>query len=145
MSRRVKLAALAAALILLLSLSSLALGVSLKKGATYAGVVLRPAGLPLSLKVSSSGRSVTAHMITLPQFCEGGSAGTKQITKPATISQSGSFVAHISYEFEPEHKIIAKLTLTGKFSGKKATGRAKSEFLLAKQCNGSTSFTARTK
>ncbi len=136
---------LALALVLALSVSSIALAVSLKKGATYNGKVARAPGLPLSLKVSSSGRTVTAKMVTIPAYCEGGGAGTKPITKAASISKSGSFVAKISYEFVPTHKIIEKLTLSGKFSGKKVTGKATSEFLLAKQCNGATTFTAKTK
>lgn len=132
-------------LLLGLAFTSIALAVSLKKGATYAGKVAKAPGLPLSLKVSSSGKTVTASMFTIPAFCEGGGAGTKQITKPASISKSGSFVAKISYEFVPEHKIIEKLTLSGKFSGKKASGKATSEFLVAKQCNGATTFTAKAK
>ncbi len=112
------------------------------KGAKYAGTTVQGKE-PISLKVSSSGKSVTVSIETAPAFCQGGSAGTRQITKPAAISAGGSFKGSISYEFTPEHKITAKLFFSGKFSGHTAKGTARSEFLLAKQCDGSTSFSAK--
>jgi hypothetical protein len=45
----------------------------------------------------------------------------------------------------PTHKNTARLIFSGKFSGKTVKGTARSEFLLAKQCSGSTNFTAKGK
>ena len=133
-------------LALTLAFASIGLAVPLKKGGTYAGKTVHQPTEALSLKVASSGRTVTANMVFPPQFCElGGGVGTKQITAPASISGSGSFHARISYEFTLTHKIVARVNITGRFSGKKATGKLSSEFPLAKQCNGTTSFSARAK
>jgi hypothetical protein len=112
------------------------------KGAKYTGTTAHSSE-PISLKVSANGRSVTVSAAFAPLYCEGGGAGTRQITKPAVISTSGAFKGDIAYEFAPEHKITAKLLFSGKFSGHTVKGTARSEFLLAKQCNGSTSFSAK--
>jgi len=112
------------------------------RGAKYTGTTVQ-GKQPIGLKVAASGKSVTVSIETAPAFCQGGSAGTRQITKPATISAGGSFKGSISYEFEPEKKITAKLYFSGRFSGRTVKGTARSEFLLAKECDGSTSFTAK--
>jgi hypothetical protein len=111
------------------------------KGAKYTGTTARDSQ-PISFKVSTSGKSVTVSIAFAPMYCQGGGAGTVQVTKPAAISHSGSFKSTIAYEFAPEHKITSKLYVSGKFSGNKVKGTARSEFLLAKQCDGSTSFSA---
>ena len=137
--------ALALAVVLLLAGGTLAFAAALKKGASYTGSTVKGSE-PISLKVSSSGRTVTASIAFAPQFCEnGGGVGTKQITKPASISKSGSFQAKISYEFAPEHSIIATLEISGKFSGAKVSGKTTSAFKVAKQCDGTTSFSAKAR
>jgi hypothetical protein len=78
-------------------------------------------------------------------LCEGGGAPERQITKPASISKRGSFSASIAYEFIFTHKITAKLFFKGKFAGHAVKGTARSEFVLAKGCDGSTTFSAKTK
>jgi hypothetical protein len=113
------------------------------KGAKYTGTTVRD-GQPISLKVSSSGKSVSVSVAFAPLYCEGGGTGTVQISKPAAISHNGSFKDTIAYEFTPEHKITSKLYVSGKFSGGKVKGSARSEFPLAKQCDGSTTFSAST-
>jgi hypothetical protein len=141
--RRTSLSLLLATAALLL-LAALAIATPLKKNATYKGTTAHD-GLPISFKVSSSGKTAKANMMVAPAYCEGGSAGVIQLTKPASISSKGAFKGTISYEFAPEHKIIAKAYFSGKFSGKSVKGTLRSEFLLAKQCSGSTTFSAKTK
>ena len=132
-------------LALTLAFASIGLAGALKKGGTYSGTTVRDKQ-PISLKVSRSGKTVTTSIAFAPQFCEnGGAVGSLQLTKPATISKSGSFQAKITYEFTPTHAIIATLTISGKFSGKSVTGRTTSAFTSAKQCNGTTSFSAKAK
>lgn len=142
MSRRSHRAlALLAVLVVAPALTATALAAKATKGATYKGTTVHDQ-VPISLKVSSSGRSVTATSPSPPLYCQGGGGGVKQIAKPASISKSGAFKTVIVYEFVPEHKITAKLFLSGNFYGRTAQGIARSEFLLAKQCNGTTEFTA---
>jgi hypothetical protein len=140
------------ALLALLATAAVALAAGPKKGATYTGATVRGKE-PITLKVSSSGRAVTASVVFPPLYCEGGGGGTRQITKPAAISKSGGFSATIAYEFIPAHKVVTKLYVSGRFSGKTVKGSARSEFGLLsaealrslKRCDGSTSFAARTK
>jgi hypothetical protein len=140
------------ALLALLATAAVALAAGPKKGATYTGATVQNKE-PITLKVSSSGRTVRASVVSAPLYCEGGGGGERQITKPATISKSGRFSATIAYEFIPTHKVVTKLYISGRFSGKTVKGSARSEFGLLnaaalrnlKQCDGSTSFTARTR
>ena len=140
-----------AAAALLLS-ATLALAAGPKKGASYTGTTVQNKE-PITLKVSHNGKSVTVSILSAPLYCEGGGAGERQITKPATIAKDGSFKATITYEFTPTHQKTTKLFLSGKFSGKKVKGSARSEFGLVsaeahsklKQCDGTTSFSAKTK
>ncbi|HEY4996995.1 MAG TPA: hypothetical protein VII03_03300, partial [Solirubrobacteraceae bacterium] len=72
---------------------------------------------------------------------------------PVAIAKNGSFKGSITYEFIPLHKKVTKLYFSGKFSGKTVKGSVRSEFGLLSaeahknllQCNGSTSYTAKTK
>ena len=130
--------------VLALALTGIALAAAPKKGATYTGKTSHESD-PITLKVSHSGKTVTVAETFAPLYCEGGGAGERQISKPAAISRSGAFSTVISYEFAPEHKITSKLYVKGTFNGKKVKGTARSEFLLAHQCDGSTSFSATTK
>jgi hypothetical protein len=138
--------------IALLSSASIALATGAKKGATYSGT-LAQGKQPITLKVSRNGKTVTASVLVAPFYCEGGSAGERQITKPASIAQNGSFSAAIVYEFAPTHTRTTKLYIKGKFSGKSAKGTARSEFGLItptaakelQKCNGSTTFSAKAK
>ncbi len=128
-------------ILLALALCSLALAAPAKKGATYSGNTVHLKE-PITLKVSRSGKTVTVSETFAPLYCEGGGAGEREITKAVPVSSSGKFKAVISYEFVPEKKITSKLYVSGKFNGKKVGGTARSEFLLAHQCDGSTSFSA---
>ncbi len=132
------------AAIALLSCAALALAAGPKKGATYSGT-LSQGKQPITLKVAQSGKAVTANVQVAPFYCEGGSAGEREITKSSSIAKNGSFKATITYEFVPTHAKTTKLIVQGKFSGKSVKGTARSEFSLAKQCNGSTTFSAKTK
>lgn len=135
--------ALLAVAIASLALAAVALaGAKPVKGATYSGKTTHEQE-PITLTVSQSGKSVTASETFLPQYCEGGGSSTKQITKPAAISANGSFKAVISYEVTLEHRVTAKLYVSGKFSGHSVKGTVRSEFLLAKECDGSTAFSAK--
>jgi hypothetical protein len=142
--RRALQAGLAPTLVPLLAITTVALAAGPVKGGTYTGETVH-GKRPITLKVSKSGKAVTANVTFPPQYCEGGGGGTRQVTKAATISKSGSFKGSIAYEFVPTHKITAHLFFTGKFSGHAVNGTARSEFPLAKQCNGSTRFSAKAK
>jgi hypothetical protein len=128
----------------LLAGTAVALTAKPVKGATYTGTTVHGRAA-ISLRVSKSGKTVTVNAPFAPLYCEGGGAGTRQITKAATISKGGSFKGSISYEFAPTHKITARLFVNGKFSGRTVKGTARSEFPLAKTCDGSTSFSATAK
>jgi hypothetical protein len=151
MSKQLRWVVSLAAIALLLG-AAVALAAGPKKGATYTGATARGKE-PIALKVSPSGKAVTVSVQFAPLYCEGGGAGTRQITKPATIAKDGSFKGSITYEFTPTHQKTNKLYFSGKFSGKSVKGSARSEFGLVsaearsklKQCDGSTSFSAKTK
>jgi hypothetical protein len=134
------------ALVLLATLASGAAALASKpvNGATYTGTTAHGKAA-IELKVSANGKRVTVKMVSPPLYCEGGGGPTLQITKAAAISKSGSFNGSIAYEFRFTHKITSHLFFSGKFSGRSVTGSARSEFALAKVCDGSTSFTARAK
>jgi hypothetical protein len=143
MSRQLRRALAVAVAVTALLATAVAHAASPVKGAKYTGTTVRD-GQPISLKVSASGKSVSVSVAFAPLYCEGGGAGTRQISKPAAISHNGSFKDTIAYEFTPEHKITSKLYVSGRFSGGKVKGSARSEFPLAKQCDGSTTFSAST-
>jgi hypothetical protein len=142
MSRQLRRTLVIAVAVTALLATTVAQAASPVKGAKYTGTTARDSQ-PVSLKVSTSGKSVTVSVAFAPMYCEGGGAGSLAITKPAAISH-GSFKSTIAYEFTPEHKVTSKLYISGKFSGNKVKGTARSEFLLAKQCDGSTTFSAST-
>jgi hypothetical protein len=137
-------AVLALAITAVMALTSVGLAVALKKGGSYAGQIVQ-GHEPITVKVSSSGKTAKASVQFAPIFCEGGGAGERQLAKPAPISKAGKFREVISYEFVPTHKVTGKLYVKGTFKGKKLTGTARSEFLLAKQCDGSARFSASAK
>ncbi len=78
-----------------------------------------------------------------PDYCNTPGRPLVQLTKPAKISKSGAFSGTISYELILKPQITAKTCFKGRFSGKKVTGTVRSEFLLVKGCDGSTSFSAK--
>lgn len=146
--RRVAILAVAG----LLACATAAFAAGAKKGATYSGETVQGKE-PITLKVSRNGKSVTVGVLFAPLYCEGGGAGERQISQPATIAKDGSFKSTIVYEFAPTHAKTSKLYVSGKFSGKQVKGSARSEFGLVSaqarkelsKCNGSTSFSAKTK
>jgi hypothetical protein len=140
MPSRRRLAALAAcSLIIAAMLAAVALAAGPVKNAVYVGTLK---GELITLKVSKSGKSVKIEDPFPPAYCQGGSAGVRQISNPAAISSSGSFSDTIAYEFVPTKKKTSTLTFTGKFSGRTVSGKAHSHFLLAMGCDGTSSFSA---
>lgn len=129
--------------ILVIAMTAVALAAGPVKGRTYKGSTVHDSAA-ISLKVSGNGKAVTVRIPAPPAYCEGGSGPTLEKTKAAAISGSGSFKGTISYEFVLVHKVVVKLFFSGRFSGHKVTGTARSQFLFSKQCNGSTSFSAKT-
>jgi hypothetical protein len=151
MSKQLRRAISLAAFVVLLC-AAVALAAGPKKGATYTGSTVQNKE-PITLKVSANGKSVRIGVQFAPLYCQGGGAGERQITKPAAVAKDGSFKGLITYEFTPTHEKTTKLYVSGKFSGKKVKGSARSEFGLIsaqahsnlEQCDGSTSFSAKTK
>ena len=128
----------------LLASAAAALGAPLK-GATYAGATVRSKA-SITLKVSKNGKTVTLNAPYAPLYCEGGGGGgIRRVTRPAAVSNSGSFSGSIAFESTLTHQVFARLFLSGKFSGHTVSGTARSEYPKAKQCGGSTSFTAKAK
>jgi hypothetical protein len=140
------------AVLALVVAATAALAAGPKKGATYSGTTVQ-GKTTITLKVSASGKFVTVSVPSAPLYCQGGGGPERQITKPAAIAKDGSFKGAITYEFIPNHSKPTKLYFSGKFSGKSVTGHARSEFGLISleahknllQCDGSTSFSAKTK
>lgn len=138
--------------IALLVAATVALAAGPRKGATYTGTAVHGKE-SVTLKVSKSGRTVTVSVPFPPLYCEGGGAGTRQVTKPAAIAGNGTFKGSIAYEFIPLHKLVTKLYFSGRFSGKRVSGKVRSEFGLLSpeahrsllKCNGSTGFSAQAK
>lgn len=136
----------------LLVSAAVAMAAGPKKGATYSGTIVQ-GKTTITLKVSSNGKSVTVGVPSAPLYCQGGCGPERQLTKPAAIAKNGSFKGTIVYEFTPTHKNTTKLYFSGKFSGKSVKGTARSEFGLISaeahktlaQCDGSASFSAKTK
>ncbi|MGA2453395.1 MAG: hypothetical protein ABSG93_07720 [Solirubrobacteraceae bacterium] len=124
----------------LLATAALALAAGAIKGAVYVGTLK---GEIFTLKVSKSGKTVEIDDAFPPSYCQGGSAGVRQISNPAPISKSGSFRDTISYEFVPTKKKTSTLVITGKFSGRSVSGSAHSDYLLASSCSGTSSFKAK--
>jgi hypothetical protein len=135
---------LALALVALIAPAAVALAAKTVKGGTYRGALVHTKE-PISLKVSKGGKAVTVSLAIAPLYCEGGGVGTRQETKAAAIAKDGSFKGSIAYEFEPTHRITARLFFSGKFSGRTVKGTARSEFPLVKRCDGSTTFSAKAK
>ena len=143
MAKQLRLA-LALAITACAATGAVALAANVVRGATYTGTVVHTKE-PITLKAAKSGKAVTVSVAFPPLYCEGGGVGTRQITKAAPIAKNGSFKASIAYEFQPTHRTTAHLLLSGRFSGQTVKGTARSEFPLAKQCDGSTTFTAKAR
>ncbi|MFI4990835.1 MAG: hypothetical protein ACHQHO_07975 [Solirubrobacterales bacterium] len=138
--------------LLALATAAVALATGPKKGATYSGTTAHGKE-PITLKVSKSGRTVTVSVASAPLYCQGGGGPERQVTAPAPIANDGSFSGSINYEDIPTHKRTTKLYFAGRFSGKTVKGTARSLFGLSSlealrnlhKCDGSTSFSAKTK
>ena len=140
----VLLRALVLAGVIAIACASAALAGAPLKGATYKGKTAHE-GDSIRLKVSSNGRTVTVYVPSPPYYCVGGAGPTLEKPRAAAISAGGTFKGAIAYEFTLLHKIFVRLYLNGKFSGRLVTGTARTEFPYSKQCNGSTTFSARAK
>jgi hypothetical protein len=132
------------------------------KGKTYTGKTLSygtgPEGqfefvegkaFPLTLKVSASGKSVTASFPGVLEgssrralfYCNVGVAMKSQVTKPAKISKGGSFTATIRDKLAEEPGVPLKQVISGTFSGGKVSGTVRTE--TSPGCSGSTTFSAK--
>jgi hypothetical protein len=146
---------LAVALALTLAISAAALAAGPLRGKTYEGQTastgadseghqlrLHPGASPVSLSVSSNGRSVTvrfpSHSPLL--YCRTTEQLQVQSTKSATISGGGSFRATVSQRFSagPGASAITQI-ITGQFSGRTVRGTIHTA---AAECSGTTSFSA---
>jgi hypothetical protein len=112
------------------------------RGARYAGITTQSKG-PVTLKVARNGRSVAVSVPIPPVFCARPAIVQIQTTKPAKISKKGTFKGSISYEGLFTTGVTAKVYFEGRFNGKRATGKVRSEFLQVTGCDGSTSFSAK--
>jgi hypothetical protein len=151
--------ALAVAVVLSLTLSMAALAAGPLKGKTYSGRTpasgVGPEGsfsfgvrLPVVLKVSASGKSVTASFPGIPEagthravmYCNIGVALLRQVTTPATISKGGSFQATILDKLSTEPGVPLKQIVTGRFNGHTVKGTVRTT--TSAGCSGSTTYTA---
>jgi hypothetical protein len=139
------------AVLAMLATAVVALAAGPKKGATYSGMTVHGKE-PIMLRVAKNGKSVTVNVPSAPLYCQGGGPAERQITAPAPIAKDGSFTSTIAYEFVPTHKKTARVYVNGRFSGKSVKGTARSlfgssleTFKSLHRCDGSTTFTAKTK
>jgi hypothetical protein len=131
----------ALALVAVLALAAAALAAHPKKGRIFAGLTAHEK-VSVILTVSKNGRTVTVSVPDAPLYCQGGGPPTKQVTKPAVISNGGSFSGSIAYQLQG--KTAYKVSFGGKFTKPTvAIGNVRSEYQHAPQCSGSTSFTAK--
>lgn len=138
-STRLRTAIAALAALSVLAFAVAALAAQPIKGSTYAGTTAH-AKVSVELIVSKNGKTLKASVPAAPLYCQGGGPPVTQVTKPAKISAKGSFSGNIGYVYRG--KVAYKLHFSGRFVKRKlATGTVRSEYV-AKQCNGSTSFTA---
>jgi hypothetical protein len=150
---------LAVTLVLTLTISVVALAAGPLKGKTYSGRT--PASgvgsegsfsfgvrLPVVLKVSANGKSVTASFPGISEagthraviYCNVGVALVHQVTKPATISKTGSFQATILDKLSEEPSVPLKQLVTGRFNGHTVKGTVRTA--TSAGCSGSTTYTA---
>lgn len=108
-------------------------------GGIYTGALRNKQAI--SFAVSSNGKDLQVENSFPPLFCQGGAGGLEVIPKPVAISPKGTFKATITYRVI-HGKPVAKMTVKGKFSGTKVTGTVRSQWLKAKECNGTTTFSA---
>lgn len=99
--------------------------------------------VPMTLKVSNNGKTVTVHFGSATPLLYCGTAKLLQVqaTSPAKISGNGSFTAKVGERFKPgvgEPPIVQ--VVTGTFSGNRVHGTIKTE---APPCGGSTSYSAK--
>ena len=99
--------------------------------------------VPMTLKVSGNGKTVTVHFgsSTPILYCTDKQQLQVQSTKPAKISHNGSFTAKIDERFSPgigEPAIVQ--VVTGKFSGATVHGTIRTE---APPCGGTAAFSAK--
>jgi hypothetical protein len=130
--------------VIVIGTTTVALAAGPVKGASYKGATAHGKDA-ISLKVSRSGKTVTVSVPTPPGYSQGCGGPTRQISKAAAISSSGSFKGSIAYEFQLVRKIVVKLFISGRFSGRTVKGTARSEYAFSKACGGSTSFSAKAK
>jgi hypothetical protein len=150
----------AATLMLTLSISVVALAAGPLKGKTYTGRTPASgvgsegsfsfgAPLPVVLKVSANGKSVTASFPGISEagthravfYCNVGVALIRQVTKPATISKkTGSFQATILDKLSEEPSVPLQQIVTGKFNGHTVKGTVHT--VTSPGCSGSTTYTA---
>jgi hypothetical protein len=121
-------------------LTALALAAQPFKGRVYAGQTAHEKDF-ISATVSKNGKTVTLNIPALPLYCQGGGGPTTQVTKPARLSSTGAFTATIAYQ--AEGKTAFKAQIRGTFVKKGLIkGTVRSEYA-AKDCNGSTTFSAK--
>ncbi len=156
--RRLTRRTVAVTFVLTLAMSVVALAGPLK-GKTYSGKTPASgvgsegsyafgARLPVVLKVSANGKSVTASFPGIPEagthraviYCNVGLALIRQITKPASISKTGSFQATILDKLSEEPSVPLKQIVTGKFNGHTVKGTVHT--VTSAGCSGSTTYTA---
>lgn len=138
---KLSLRLLAAVLIAILATTAaVALAAQPEKSRTYLGRTSHESD-EVIVKVSRSGKSVTAYVPDLPLYCQGGGPRPTQVNKPAKISASGAFTDRISYVFEGKtsYHALVKGTFVKKTLVK---GTVRSEYG-SSECSGTTSFTAK--
>ena len=116
-----------------------------EKGKTYSGNINKSTTkLPISFKVSKTGKSVSKFKLSdgPPFYCQGGGFATKSAS--AQISAKGSFTANLEIYFIPTKKKMGTLKLTGKFArGGKEKGMAITQGFKIKSCDGKSPYSTK--
>ncbi len=127
-----------------LGASGVALAASQVKGASYKGEVAQKQ-VTVSLKVSSSGKQVTALSISnTPIYCQGGGRPIPVRFANAPISAGGTFTStgrYVIAEGPFKGQLGTKLKITGKFlGGGREQGVLTTTWVKTPSCSGKSSY-----
>jgi hypothetical protein len=151
-------AALAAAILALGALSTAVAGFAARddgngtspqvKGAHYSGALKGPncTTCPsISFDVSNDGTELLHLKVSNPpSFCQGGGMSPPNMSHPVSISAAGKFVEAIGF-VTPIRVTMATMRITGQFHADGSESGQATVFWSAKRCNGTDSYSTRTR
>jgi len=142
-SRMIQVSVLAA--VGVLALAGPALGANQVKGAKYSGKINANGGLPITFKVSSTGKYVLNMKVPQPPiFCQGGGPPPPQKpAKPAPITSAGTFTEKLRY-VSSSGTVVATMKVTGTFHAHHRESGKVTITWAATSCSGSAGYSTKT-